>query len=51
MPKRPFKQTQNDTSSVRNHPCILATCDAMRGREASKELVNLLNEVQNCYFI
>lgn len=34
----------NSTSSVRGHGAILGTCESARGREASKELVNLLTQ-------
>lgn len=34
----------NDTSSCRGHYVVLATCDAAREREGSKELVNLLQQ-------
>lgn len=34
-----------DINSLRNSSCIIATCDAVRGKEATKELVNLLNQV------
>lgn len=34
----------NDLSSCRGHSVIIATCDVVREREASKELINLLEQ-------
>jgi len=31
-------------SSARGHPCVIGTCDNAREREATKELMNLLNQ-------
>lgn len=38
------KVKQHDFVSCRGHPVIIATCDPAREREATKELVNLLNQ-------
>lgn len=39
-----WKSFTNDLASCRGHAVVVATCDNLRGREASKELINLLNE-------
>ena len=39
-----------DLTSARGHSCVLATCDASREREASKELVNLLQQAMEARY-
>jgi hypothetical protein len=41
-------QTDN-LSSIRGHGVILCTCDSNRGREATKEAINLLTEILDEY--
>ena len=50
MSKRPrevrnHQNQKQSTSSARGFASVIATCDAAREREATKELTNLLNQV------
>jgi hypothetical protein len=44
------KSFTSDIASCRGHAVVVATCDNLRGREASKELVNLLNEAMDTLY-